>query len=57
MIVPMPIWRMLEVHLICFAFSFALDNAGNNMPARIAMMAMTTNSSIRVKAEWLRWVL
>src|SRR5206468_4897821 len=33
------------------AFSFALAKAGNNNPARIAMMAMTTRSSIRVKAS------
>src|SRR5439155_20650222 len=31
--------------------SFALDIAGNNNPARIAMMAMTTNSSIKVNAQ------
>jgi hypothetical protein len=28
---------------------FALESAGNNMAARIAMMAMTTSSSISVK--------
>ena len=27
-----------------------LDNAGRSIPAKIAMMAMTTSSSIRVKA-------
>jgi hypothetical protein len=31
------------------ALSFALDKAGSNIPARIAMMAMTTNNSMRVK--------
>jgi len=31
------------------AFSFARDNAGSNNPARIAMAAMTTSSSISVK--------
>ena len=31
------------------AFSFALANAGKSNPARIAIMAMTTNNSIRVK--------
>src|SRR5216117_3044984 len=33
------------------ALAFARDNAGNNTAARIAMMAMTTRSSIRVKAD------
>jgi hypothetical protein len=37
--------------LIAFARSFALDKAGSNMAARIAIMAMTTSSSIRVKAR------
>src|SRR5580698_6749110 len=31
------------------AFCFALLKAGNNMAARIAMMAMTTSNSINVK--------
>src|ERR1051325_5519137 len=33
------------------AFTLALAKAGNNSPARMAMMAMTTKSSIRVKAH------
>ena len=44
-----PICRMLEVHLMALAFSLAMDNAGNSMPARMAMMAITTRSSIKVK--------
>jgi hypothetical protein len=32
-------------------FSLALDNAGKSIPARIAMMAMTTSNSISVKAR------
>ena len=40
---------MLDVHLMALAFSLAMDNAGNSMPARMAMMAMTTSSSIKVK--------
>src|SRR4051812_36863551 len=36
------------------AFVLALANAGNNMPARIAMIAITTNSSIKVKPLGLR---
>src|SRR5690349_3634836 len=35
------------------ALNFALDSAGNNIAARIAMIAMTTSSSIKVKAERL----
>src|SRR5678816_4147652 len=41
--------RLLR-HLVCCARDLALDNAGNNMLARIAMMAMTTSNSISVKA-------
>src|SRR6266536_654103 len=36
---------------IARAFSRACANTGKRMAARIAMMAMTTSSSIRVKAE------
>ncbi len=42
---------MLFVQAIRLAFSFARDKAGNNIAARIAMMAMTTSSSIKVKAR------
>ena len=40
----------LLVQPIMRAFSFALESAGNNIPARIAMMAMTTSNSINVNA-------
>src|SRR6266581_8029544 len=33
------------------AFCFALDNAGKSNPARMAIMAITTRSSIRVNAR------
>jgi hypothetical protein len=33
--------------------AFALANAGKSMPARIAMMAITTSSSIKVKPEFV----
>jgi hypothetical protein len=33
------------------AFCFALTNAGSNMAARIAMIAITTSSSIKVNAR------
>src|SRR5262245_48495406 len=39
-----------DKQVTCLARSFALANAGKRMPARMAMMAITTNSSIRVKA-------
>jgi hypothetical protein len=39
----------LLVQLIRFARSSALDNTGKRIAARIAMMAMTTSSSINVK--------
>jgi len=36
-----------------FALSLARDNAGSNIAARIAMMAITTNNSIKVNAHLL----
>jgi len=39
----------LLAHLIRIAFDFALASAGNSNEARIAMMAMTTRSSMSVK--------
>ena len=35
---------------ICLAFHLALDSAGSNSDARMAMIAMTTKSSISVNA-------
>ncbi len=43
----------LLTQLMRTAFALALASAGNNRPAKIAMMAMTTKSSIRVKAPSL----
>ena len=40
----------LFMHCVRLARSLALASAGNSMAARIAMMAMTTSSSIRVNA-------
>jgi len=37
------------MHWVCCACNLASDNAGNKRAARIAIMAMTTNSSISVK--------
>ena len=41
--------RVLE-QLFEQRLSFALAKAGRSIPARIAMMAMTTSNSIKVKA-------
>src|SRR5215471_7895804 len=48
MILPCSHCLMLLTHSMRRAFSFARDKAGNNRAARIAMMAMTINSSISV---------
>src|SRR5262245_48403514 len=40
-----------DIQLIWRARSFALARAGKRSPARMAMMAITTNNSIKVKAE------
>src|ERR1035438_1396333 len=40
--------RLLFMHCTPCAFSLARDNAGSSSAARIAMMAMTTSSSISV---------
>ena len=43
---------MLEVQEMARAFSRAFDSAGSSIAARMAMMAITTSSSISVK--WRR---
>src|ERR1035437_6151148 len=45
----MPNCRMLFRHAIFCAFALAEESAGNSNAARMAMMAMTTSSSIKVK--------
>src|SRR5437660_8548270 len=40
---------MFERQVVCRAFSRACANTGNRIAARMAMIAMTTSSSIRVK--------
>jgi hypothetical protein len=42
---------MLFKHDTLCALALAFDNAGNSIAARIAMMAITTKSSISVKAR------
>src|ERR1051325_5527053 len=44
---------MLLRHWVVLALALAFASAGNNIAARIAMMAMTTNNSINVKAARL----
>src|SRR5438045_1513734 len=41
------LWLLMQ--LVVSARSLALPSAGSNIAARMAMMAMTTNSSIKVK--------
>src|SRR5918911_1683292 len=45
-----PICRVLDRQAVWRAFSRAWEKTGNRIAARIAIMAMTTSSSIRVKA-------
>ena len=46
-------WSCLRLlrHRVVPALALALASAGSNIPARIAMIAMTTSSSISVKAK------
>src|SRR6185295_2663176 len=43
--------RRLLAHWVPVAFCLALPSAGRSIPARMAIMAMTTSNSMRVKAE------
>ncbi len=48
--------RALLLQTVVYVRSFALLKAGNNNAARMAMTAMTTKSSIKVKARLpFRW--
>ena len=40
---------MFEAHCVVFAMAFTWLSAGRSMPARMAMIAITTSSSISVK--------
>src|SRR5262249_11511402 len=51
---PSPICLRLLVQLVRRAFSRAFAKTGNNIAASIAMIAITTSSSISVKARWRR---
>src|SRR6266566_1586439 len=46
-----PHWRRLLLHTAECAADLARESAGNSSAARIAMMALTTRSSIKVKAS------
>src|SRR5437762_14028357 len=53
-------WLRLFAHTVDCALDLAFASAGKSIPARIAIMAMTTRSSIRVKARDSfegRWVV
>src|SRR5579884_2381426 len=47
---------LLLMQLVAQAFCLALASAGNSRPARMAMMAITTNNSIKVKAALLAFI-
>src|SRR5437867_415936 len=47
---PLPTWFMWLKHIDVRAFSLAWAKTGKRMAARIAMMAITTSSSISVNA-------
>src|SRR5688500_15504988 len=61
----MPVCLVLLRHLTWMALALALDNDGNRMAAKMAMMAMTTSNSMRVKAYllvdfgigWSKWFI
>src|SRR2546426_10963872 len=45
-------WRRLLMQLAWRAFSRAWAKTGNRIAARMAIIAITTSSSIRVKPRW-----
>ena len=49
---PRPNCFVLFKQAVARALSFALLNAGSNIAARMAMMAITTNNSIKVNADF-----
>src|SRR2546428_639971 len=46
---PMQIWRRLFMQAVRLAFSLARLKAGSNIAARMAIIAITTSNSIKVK--------
>ena len=57
MVQPTPICLILATQEIRNALAFAAAKAGNNSAAKIAMIAMTTKSSINVKALFDLFIL
>jgi hypothetical protein len=57
MVQPVPICFILATHEIRSALAFAAAKAGNNSAAKMAMIAMTTKSSINVKALFDLFIL
>jgi hypothetical protein len=53
MIMAVSICFQLFRHIVFFAAAFAWEKTGNRIAARIAMIAITTSNSIRVKARVL----
>ena len=53
MIIASPNCFWLEIETVFLAASLACANTGNKIAARIAMMAITTKSSINVNAFFL----
>src|SRR5437588_10599425 len=49
MMKPRPVCLRLDRHEVCRAFSLACAKTGKRIAARIAMIAITTSSSMRVK--------
>src|SRR6266705_1636704 len=54
MFIPRPSCLKFERQVVARAFSRAWAKTGNRIAARMAIIAITTRSSIRVKAEELR---
>src|SRR5262245_58590268 len=54
---PIPICFRLFTHEMRLAFSLAIESAGNSIAARMAMIAITTSNSIKVKALFDRGVI
>ena len=48
---PIPSWCSFEVQRARFPISLARLNSGKSMPANMAMIAITTSRSMRVKAD------
>ena len=54
-----PIWCILLRQAVRFAFALARASAGRSSAAKIAMMAITTNNSMSVKAResFISWLI